>query len=72
MNRHRCPPPTDEQLRSITAFIRSGGFPLVAAEAAGVSRERFEQWLQLGRVTRPPREDTGASACSTKPAAQGI
>src|SRR5690348_10863514 len=52
MNRPRCPPPTDEQLRSITAFIRSGGFPLVAAEAAGVSRERFEQWLQLGSITK--------------------
>jgi hypothetical protein len=48
MNRQRCPPPTDEPLRSITAFIRSGGFPLVA----GVSRERFEQWLQLGSITK--------------------
>jgi hypothetical protein len=52
MNRQRCPPPTEEQLRSTTAFIRSGGFPPVAAEVANVSREHFEQWLQLGSITR--------------------
>jgi hypothetical protein len=34
MNRQRCPPPTDQPLWTVTAFIRSGGFRLVAAEAA--------------------------------------
>jgi hypothetical protein len=30
------------------AFIRSGGYPQVAAEAAGVSRRALRQWLKRG------------------------
>lgn len=36
--------------QAIVAYIRAGGFPHVAAEAAGVPREDFERWLQLGRA----------------------
>jgi hypothetical protein len=43
-------PPTAEQTQSIASFIRSGGFPHVAAEAAGVSVEVFDFWLRLGRA----------------------
>ena len=33
----------------ITAAIRAGGFPHVAAQAFGVSRHSFERWRRLGR-----------------------
>jgi hypothetical protein len=39
--------PTLQQ--SIVAFIRAGGFPQVAAEAAGLPREVFERWLRQGQ-----------------------
>ena len=45
-------PPTPALERQITAFIRAGGFPHVAAEAAGVSRRTFERWLRYGRQSR--------------------
>jgi hypothetical protein len=38
--------PTVVVERQITAFIRAGGFAHVAAEAAGVAREVFEEWLR--------------------------
>jgi hypothetical protein len=34
---------------SICAYIRAGGFPHVAAEAAGLPREVFERWLRKGQ-----------------------
>lgn len=36
---------TDDTERSILSFIRAGGFAHVAAEAAGVPREEFDEWL---------------------------
>jgi hypothetical protein len=36
---------TDDAERSILSFIRAGGFPHTAAEAAGVPRELFDDWL---------------------------
>jgi hypothetical protein len=42
---------TSEITAKITAFIRAGGFPHVAAEAAGVPRETFEKWLFIGNPT---------------------
>jgi hypothetical protein len=41
--------PTPEVQQQITAFIRAGGFPHVAAEAAGVPRRTFERWMRYGR-----------------------
>jgi hypothetical protein len=35
--------------RAITAYIRAGGFPQVAAEAAGVPRRLFVKWLRAAR-----------------------
>jgi hypothetical protein len=32
----------------ICSYIRAGGYPHVAAEAAGVPKEVFEEWLQRG------------------------
>ncbi|HEY7309459.1 MAG TPA: hypothetical protein VH643_08890 [Gemmataceae bacterium] len=39
----------------IVAFIRAGGYPHVAAEAAGLPREKFERWMRRGqRRDAPP------------------
>jgi hypothetical protein len=44
--------PTPAVQQQITAFIRAGGFPHVAAEAAGVPRRTFERWMRYGRQRR--------------------
>ncbi len=49
MSRKRHPPTADVR-QQIAAFIRAGGFPHVAAEAAGVPRRVFERWLKRGRA----------------------
>jgi hypothetical protein len=38
--------------QAIVAYVRAGGFPHVAAEAAGVPAETFERWMQLGERPR--------------------
>jgi hypothetical protein len=38
---------------TILAYVRAGGFAHVAAEAAGVSRELFEEWMRMGEKKRP-------------------
>src|SRR5581483_2999701 len=48
----RQPPPTPAVAEQILAFIRAGGYPHVAAEAAHVPRETFEEWLERGRAAR--------------------
>jgi hypothetical protein len=40
---------TPELQREIIAFIRAGGFPHVAAEAAGIPRHVFARWLERGQ-----------------------
>lgn len=47
---------TPEIQQHIVAFLRAGGFPEVAAEAAGVPRAVFESWLSRGEAegARPP------------------
>ena len=39
----------------VLSYIRSGGYPLVAAEAAGVARAVFLQWIAWGE-SQPARE----------------
>jgi hypothetical protein len=51
----RRQPLTPQLTERICSFIRAGGFAHVAAEAAGVPREVFEEWLERGRGRRPPR-----------------
>jgi len=41
---------------SICSYIRSGSFPHVAAEAAGVPREVFEDWLKRGQSARSAKK----------------
>jgi hypothetical protein len=40
--------PTPELARVIASYIRAGGFPHVAAEAAGMPRETFDEWMRRG------------------------
>jgi hypothetical protein len=54
----RRQPLTSQVQERICSYIRAGGFAHVAAEAAGVPREVFEEWLQRGRPhsgRRPPK-----------------
>jgi hypothetical protein len=44
--------PTPALERQISAYIRAGGFPHVAAEAAGVPARAFERWLRRGHNPR--------------------
>lgn len=39
---------TPKAQAEICAFIKAGGFPAVAAEAAGISKQVFEQWMAIG------------------------
>src|SRR5436190_21153415 len=48
--RHQLTPETQ---REICAFIRSGSFPHVAAEAAGVPHKVLERWMKWGKAARP-------------------
>lgn len=38
----------------IASYIRAGGFPHIAAEAAGVPQDAFERWLRRGRQQQAP------------------
>ena len=53
MSRH---PLTPDVQAAICRYVLSGGFPHVAAQAAGVPREVFERWLRLARQRRPKRK----------------
>jgi hypothetical protein len=44
---------TPEVEAKILAYVRAGGFAHVAAEAASVSREVFEEWMGKGEGKRP-------------------
>jgi hypothetical protein len=45
---------TPELQKNIVSFIRAGGFPHVAAEAAGLPREVFARWRARGRRKDAP------------------
>jgi hypothetical protein len=53
MPNHRSQKLTPEIAEKILALIRSGGFPLVAAEGAGVPVEIFRDWLKRGEQPAP-------------------
>jgi hypothetical protein len=48
--------PTPALVEAITAYIRAGGYPHVAAEAAGVPRRVFQRWLRRGGRRQAPKE----------------
>jgi hypothetical protein len=49
--------PTPELEQTIAAYIRAGGYPQVAAEAAGVPGGLFDDWMRRGDSRR------GAADC---------
>ena len=49
-------PLTPELQSAICGYILSGGYPHVAAEAAGVPREVFDSWLRRARARRPKKK----------------
>ena len=61
---------TPEIVRTITAYIRSGAYPAVAAEAAGVDAATFAHWMQLGAKRRGPRRYRELRAAVVAAAAQ--
>src|SRR5689334_11150720 len=46
---------TAEIQTTIVAYLRAGGFPEVAAAAAGVPVARFARWMHRGQQPRAPR-----------------
>src|SRR5688500_16408139 len=49
--RHRLTPAIEQ---AIVSYVRAGGFPHVAAEAAGVPAEVYEDWMRRGESPRAP------------------
>ena len=41
-------PLTPDVQKAVCAYIAAGGFPHVAAEAAGVPRHVFDDWMRRG------------------------
>lgn len=46
---------TAEIEHQILSYLRAGGFPQIAAEAAGVPKEVFADWLRRGEAPRGAR-----------------
>lgn len=46
---------TPQLQHDIVSYIRGGGFPAVAAEAAGVPLVEFEEWMTRGERRRAPQ-----------------
>ncbi|HVS33986.1 MAG TPA: hypothetical protein VMS17_00265 [Gemmataceae bacterium] len=49
----KIPPLTAEVEKTITAYVRAGGYPHIAAEAAGIPLDVFDEWLRKGEAGRP-------------------
>ncbi|NBR07799.1 MAG: hypothetical protein EBT92_18835 [Planctomycetes bacterium] len=47
--------PTDEITHTITSYLQAGGSPAIAAGAAGISEQLFNQWITKGKTSRAPR-----------------
>ena len=62
--------PTPEEQNDIVAFLRAGGFPEVAAEAAGVPAARFADWMHRGGKPDEPRRYREFAAAVTQAQAQ--
>jgi hypothetical protein len=72
-NRHRLTPEVEQTLLT---YIRAGGFPAVAAAAAGVPADVFARWMRKGcgpgarRRYRDFREAVGQAAAQARMAAE--
>jgi hypothetical protein len=47
--------PTPEITQMISSYLQAGGTPAVAAQAAGISEQTFNQWVAKGKTTRAPK-----------------
>jgi len=47
--------PTAEITQMITSYLQAGGSPAIAAGAAGISEQLFNQWITKGKTTRAPK-----------------
>jgi len=47
--------PTAEITQMITSYLQAGGSPAIAAGAAGISEQLFNQWITKGKTSRAPR-----------------
>ena len=47
--------PTPEITQMISSYLQAGGTPEVAAQAAGISEQTFNQWVAKGKTTRAPK-----------------
>jgi hypothetical protein len=52
----KSPPLTPEVEQKILAYVRAGGYAHVAAVAAGIPREVFEEWMRKGEAKRPTQK----------------
>ena len=46
---------TPEIEKTIVAYVRAGGYAHIAAEAAGIPRAVFEEWMRKGEAKRPSK-----------------
>lgn len=53
-------------IRSIAAYIRAGGYPHVAAEAAGIPRDVYTDWLTQGEPGKKARGSALAKSLWTE------
>src|SRR5438445_5204471 len=68
----RRPFPFDPLLAErVLSYIRSGGYPLVAAEAAGVPAQVFLQWVDWGEKKKAREPYRGFARGVRQAAAQG-
>ena len=47
--------PTAEITQMITSYLQAGGSPAIAAGAAGISEQLFNQWITTGKTSRAPK-----------------
>ena len=47
--------PTPEITQMISSYLQAGGTPAIAAQAAGISEQTFNQWVAKGKTTRAPK-----------------
>jgi hypothetical protein len=61
---------TPELQRNIVSFVRAGGYPHIAAEAAGVPQRIFQKWLRRGHGRQAEQPYRGFADEVTQAAAQ--
>jgi hypothetical protein len=58
-------------VQTVVAFIRAGGFPDVAAEAAGIPHQLFDSWRRQGEAPDAPQHYHDFAVAVRQAGAQG-